>query len=338
MAYIYFNHDMAIVTKTTPQLAKAGKKPSGSTRCQRTGRRAAGAFTLVELLVVIAIIGMLIALLLPAIQAAREAARRSQCLNNLRQLGLGLHNYETARGSFPTGGNSSNGLSWIVYITPHLEQTVLHERFDFRDGDYTAANKNALGLTKLDVLLCPSQPQLRSILSSIDAQIEVVNGEDPFTTHYYGVMGPKGYSAMYGEAYELDGSFYSYGGGHALQGVLGKNRWVKMREIIDGASNTFAVGEVSWDDWPRYRSWVRGSTLSDATTQGTTMGSAKNVIGSINSGPQTGWNDAGFGSEHPAGTHFLLCDGSARFVSEDVQYELYLATASMNGQEAQTVQ
>lgn len=301
------------------------------------GPAAPGGFTLVELLVVIAIIGILVGLLLPAVQAARESARRAQCQNNLKQLGLALHNYESAHGALPPGGTSNNGLSWIVLVLPYFEEGVLHDQFDFSDGTYVESNKNELALNRVNVLLCPSQPIVHSILSTIDSDLEVVDGRDPYTTHYYGVMGPKGYNSIIDAVYEQEGSPYSYGGGHATQGVLGKNRTVKMSMITDGTSNTFAVGEISWNDWPRYRSWMRGSTLSDATTVGTTMGGAKNVFGSINGGLPAGWNDAGFGSEHPSGTHFLMCDGSVRFISEDVDYALFLSTASMNGGEPDIV-
>jgi prepilin-type N-terminal cleavage/methylation domain-containing protein len=96
-------------------------------------------FTLVELLVVIAIIGILVAMLLPAVQAAREAARRSQCTNNLKQLSLAMLTYHQAVGKFPPPGISSNQVSWLVLILPYLEQKPLHDQFDFNQGNVYAA-------------------------------------------------------------------------------------------------------------------------------------------------------------------------------------------------------
>src|SRR5687767_9202589 len=125
------------------------------------------AFTLVELLVVIAIIGVLIALLLPAVQAAREAARRTSCLNNLTQLGLATHNYEFHFETLPPGvtnpdgpiRNESQGIhvSWIVKILPYLEQRILADRFDQAAGAYAEVN-TPVREAQISALLCPSSP------------------------------------------------------------------------------------------------------------------------------------------------------------------------------------
>ena len=312
-------------------------------------------FTLVELLVVIAIIGVLVALLLPAVQAAREAARRSQCQNNLKQIGLGLLNYEAARKTLPPGGMGENGLSWIVLITPYFEQGVLHDGFDYSDsaGGYTGSGKNALAINRLDVLLCPSQSIVRSILSQLNlggSPTELVDGEDPYTTHYIGVMGPKGANdyATEWQLYEFEGSLWGAAGGAATQGVLGKDRSVKMSKITDGTSNTFAVGEISWDEWTRYRSWMRGATLGSGGSVGSFVGSAKNLFTVINEPAEPdgdgnwivagGFNDAGFGSEHPGGTHFTMCDGSVRFMADATELSVLKAFASMNGSEIVSVE
>src|ERR1700704_1333018 len=98
-------------------------------------------FTLVELLVVIAIIGVLVALLLPAVQAAREAARRIKCQNNLKQIGIGLHNYHDTIGCFPPGATKSNTTSWHVHVLPFMEQKNLYDQFDFSAGAYTSNNQ-----------------------------------------------------------------------------------------------------------------------------------------------------------------------------------------------------
>src|SRR5439155_5143354 len=113
-------------------------------------------FTLVELLVVIAIIGVLVALLLPAVQAAREAARRSQCSNNLKQLSLALHNYEGTHNTLPPAGIDSNQMSWTVLLLPFFEQQALYDQFNFNKGSWQAFNRTTLvqGI-RLKAIICP---------------------------------------------------------------------------------------------------------------------------------------------------------------------------------------
>ena len=132
-------------------------------------------FTLVELLVVIAIIGILIALLLPAVQAAREAARRSQCQNNLKQLGLGLHNYHDVKGHFPIGADSVSQLSWRVYLLPYIEQDALFEKFDLGPGNWNGGankegpNKLVHATNRIASFNCPSVPCNRVSKTSANA-------------------------------------------------------------------------------------------------------------------------------------------------------------------------
>ena len=151
-------------------------------RAFRTNRRG---FTLIELLVVIAIIAILVALLLPAVQQAREAARRSTCKNQLKQIGVGLHNYHDVHDTLPPGGmlNAGNGLSWHVMILPFIDYTPLYESVNFSLRDNVAADQAALdavlGTQKIPVYLCPSSNKI------------LQNGSTTlYTTHYYGVMGP----------------------------------------------------------------------------------------------------------------------------------------------------
>src|SRR5579884_2648066 len=132
-----------------------------ASRCPGVVRRRLG-FTLIELLVVIAIIAVLIGLLLPAVQKVRDAAARSQCQNNLRQLGLGLQNYHDVNKFLPLAGIQSNQLSWHVYILPYIEQDNLYKQFSFAAGAFngsggTGPNKNIYAVNnKITTFLCPS--------------------------------------------------------------------------------------------------------------------------------------------------------------------------------------
>ncbi len=303
-------------------------------------QRRAG-FTLVELLVVIAIIGILIALLLPAVQAAREAARRMQCSNNLKQIGLALHNYHTALRSFPPGGLASNEMSFLVFILPYLEQKPLYDQFNFDAGPYvlsgaTTNGRAEHGQNAIAPYLCPSCPDLRSNLSESGNYSERMpdnaNGTDPYTTHYQGVMGPVGTNPFNGTQYRVLNRSHHWGG-QAQQGVLFNNRSVRIRDVTDGTSNTFAVGEISWKGYGKFRSWIRGASSASKEAQG----ACKNAAEPINAGAVYGrFNDAGFGSRHPGGTQFLMVDGSTHFVSETIDYDIYLATASRDGGEPKT--
>src|SRR6187551_794481 len=150
------------------------------------------AFTLVELLVVIAIIGVLVALLLPAVQSAREASRRIKCSNNLKQIGLAMHNYHDTHLAFPAGARVLNNLSWNVFILPHLEQQALYSQCDQGTGAFNGGtnqegpNKNILAVTRLNAYLCPSS--VVNIVATHPSSL-LLDGRRTFAKHYFGVMG-----------------------------------------------------------------------------------------------------------------------------------------------------
>jgi prepilin-type N-terminal cleavage/methylation domain-containing protein len=320
-------------------------------------------FTLIELLVVIAIIGVLVSLLLPAVQQAREAARRAQCRNNLKQIGIALHNYLDSHKVFPQGctpRNSSptathrpgilmglgNGWGWNTYILPYLEAANQYQTFVFEqpfDNTYNLTQEANLPTT---IYLCPSATANFANSDPIFSYDEI-NGVRIPTTHYYGVMGPIELDAanQYGPRYPYRLSQASTNwDGFATGGILSYLSKVRPGDIKDGMSNTLMVGELSWDGNKNgYRNWAMGTRSNFA-------GCAKNVVFEINEVPWTddpaflaGTKYAGFayrilggisyGSNHTGGTHFLLGDGSARFISENINLQLYRGLASMAGGE-----
>ncbi|UUO04931.1 DUF1559 domain-containing protein [Blastopirellula sp. J2-11] len=295
-------------------------------------------FTLVELLVVIAIIGVLIALLLPAVQQAREAARRAQCQNNLKQLGLALHTYHDTHLKFPPGAVDVNWLSWAVLILPQIEQGPLFDQFNFNAGSYTNTNKYIHGLNRMPMYLCPSSNSEHSLDPSY---------LNDYTLHYMGVAGPKGTNPATLATYAVEKETSSRGG-MATQGMLYIDSDTRFRSITDGTSNTFILGESSWNKKNKFRSWIRGGAYTN-TTSGSTyttnphLDSTRNVANAINSeytggtSPE-GWNDVCYGSEHAGGALFLMCDGSGKFVPETIDYGIYLSTASRDGDEVTTAE
>jgi len=310
-------------------------------------------FTLIELLVVIAIIAVLIALLLPAVQQAREAARRTQCKNNMKQLGLALHNYHDTMNCFPPGGfHIGLRASWLVMILPYIDQANLYHSINFNAGssspsanDYPKLQPTAL--TRIPGYLCPSSREERSPAES--ATPPGGTGTQPcYTTHYYGVMGPGlgVTNPATNSLYLVENGTGSSGlGGFGVQGLLGTSLMTgvnssavkRIRDATDGTSNTFIAGELSYDGQKAncYRAWTRGNGGSNA------MGSAKNIVNGINVAGYNGssnFNSVSFGSFHTGGTNFLMADGAVKFVSENIDMGIYCATSSANGGEPKTIE
>ncbi len=295
--------------------------------------RSPSGFTLVELLVVIAIIGVLVALLLPAVQSVRESARRTECVNHLRQLGLALHNHHDQQGALPQAGQPPRrGLSWTAAILPYIEYANLQQQIDYeRDFDYVTNGR--VTLTAIPLLLCPSQENARSVLRSVfNIGADLVDGQEPFTTHFYGILGAEGDHPLTGEPYPVVATGTC--GGFAQNGAMPREKGVAFREITDGLTKTFLLGELSWSEAGIHRSWLRGC---DTGAGCRSCGSSKNVEHAINlfsySTFLQGFNDASFGSEHPGGTHFLFAGGQVSFVSESISLGVYKTAASRDGEE-----
>ena len=299
-------------------------------------QRSRRAFTLVELLVVIAIIAILIALLLPAVQKVREAAMRSQCQNNLKQIGLALHNYHSDHGTFPPGGTTvgGQGLAFHVLILPYVEQDNLYKQFNLNQA-YGGATNKPLGLVRVPIYLCPLPAQgLRS-----EASFEFVNNAPPWASHYIGNMGPNDRPSG-GTRYDVTLT-NSPQGGVARQGVLGYDTKIRVTDIIDGSSNTFLVGEMSTVrpgglSMGR-RAWTRGC-WSGSDLQCTSARNVANAMNTVWYNGSNNFNNVSFGSMHPGGTHWLFGDASVRFMSESTSMAVYLATASRDGGETNALQ
>jgi prepilin-type N-terminal cleavage/methylation domain-containing protein len=320
--------------------------------CKLPTRAARRGFTLVELLVVIAIIGILIALLLPAVQAAREAARRSQCVNNLKQLGVALHNYHGVHQTFSPGGIHENNLSWAVFVLPYIEQEILYNQFDLNRGPYNAGGggrgpmKNEHALRRIATFMCPS-----SLVEKSSSPSETVSGSQygsgpPYTMHYYGVAGPiRGVDLNGDGVFEKAFQWVSSPtfGGASLEGIMigSANTYracSRLGDIRDGTSNTFLLMEQSKDDaglradgFPLtpLRSWVRGvENQNGVDTAALVLTATKNLTQPINVPASGIFNDGAFGSNHSGGCHALTADGAVRFLSQSIDFTTlrYLGT------------
>src|SRR3954453_5891753 len=313
-------------------------------------RRTCG-FTLVELLVVIAIIGVLVALLLPAVQVAREAARRTQCTNHLRQLGLAAHNFHDVNGTFPkqTSPNAQTGVSWLCLVLPYLEQKAIADLVQPGQPSYQAGqNANrVLGRYKVPTFYCPSFIETHSS-STID---DITGFGIAYTTHYVGNMGPVSTSSTGGGYAIIPGGAQ---GALACEGIFPLSPTVvtanpinpeggRLSMVTDGTSNTLMTFEVALKGLEAtpgsvvpgsFRSWVRGVTwLSDST-------GAKNVQNAMNTVRYNGggnYNSISLGSNHPSGCNAGITDGSVRFVNRNIELNnVLLPLASRAGGEAVT--
>jgi prepilin-type N-terminal cleavage/methylation domain-containing protein/prepilin-type processing-associated H-X9-DG protein len=311
--------------------------------------RPRGAFTLIELLVVIAVIGILVAVLLPAVQKVREAANRVSCTNNLKQLGLSLHLCHDARCQLPVGSTFQFATSWLVDLLPYLEQGNLFAKFVFdpNNGGYIAqnpVNRAAFDEVVLPTYYCPSSP-LPKLCAPVPA---VYSGPVRWaTSSYIGISG-----AVYGpDTPTGGGSGRCQTGQYGIaccNGLLLPNSAIGFARVTDGLSNTLLVGEQS--DWvlngtvlEDHRSSSRwgfplGSRL-DGTPATTLNAPNLNWAGGLNDTyqvttvrysvgykvmtPDAGGNmfygtNTALQSAHPGGANGLLGDGSVRFLSSSV--------------------
>lgn len=320
-------------------LRKGCQRQRRNTRDVRRRRLHRG-FTLIELLVVIAIIAVLVALLLPAVQQAREAARRSQCKNNLKQLGLAIHNYHDVNNSLPIGVHSRWGQSWTWAVLPFLEQSSV---FDIMpqpindDGVWTGTDARSLALiqiarTSVPVFLCPTQP-------GGPKEPDNVNGLTGRAMNSY--LANAGGDAR-NDNLGADGMDRSNGLFHAIDMAGGQGRTFQLRDVTDGLSNTVLAGETEYIKITSSDCGVCDRFLFYHINADSGAGSDfSEVLGSTyypinNSAAASGSNarENGFGSFHTGGAQILFGDGQVKFVSEDVDLiGIWRALGSRSGEE-----
>jgi prepilin-type N-terminal cleavage/methylation domain-containing protein len=312
-------------------------------------RKSSLGFTLVELLVVIAIIGILVALLLPAVQAAREAARRMQCGNNLHQIGIGLHNYHDVYKTFPDGwlyiaGSGADvqpnveTWGWSALILPYIEQGPLHQQLGVTSrtlyqGLASGAPFSPLMRTRLNVYMCPSDTGYNpGGLVHNNRNFSAGKGATlgGFTTTATALVGVSNYPGNAGHR--------SVANNAPNTGVLYGEKGIRIADIIDGTSNTIAAGERETREC-RSCTWIGVRNPNGGAGAGVWMVAA-NAGPKINQGIAViAWNfqsvigtpdgcGAGFSSLHPGGVQVVLCDGSARFLSETINHNWVQTTAN----------
>lgn len=295
--------------------------------------RTRAAFTLVELLATIAIVGLLIALLLPAVQSARESSRRSHCQNNLRQLGLGLLAYEQSDGAFPpaadaklpgdcggtAGQQACRGTAWHFLIMPFIDLKAMKDLYDSTAGWGSTWNNPAANQA-IPVLQCPTESRSGAGLTT--------------RLSYAGVMGGRSGAIAGGS----NGNVY-------IDGIFMINRWLKAAKVRDGLSNTFAIGEnndtrstlLPWSNRLISSRWNENPANPQIILGDAQVGSRiRSTQYAVNMDPTLfKQNEDPFGSQHPGGASFVFADGHTAFIADTIDtVNVYRPLSTFNGRES----
>jgi prepilin-type N-terminal cleavage/methylation domain-containing protein len=271
------------------------------------------AFSLIELLVVLAVIAILVALLVPAVFRATEAARRTQCRNNLHNIGLALHNYHGVHQCFPPGWLASRVgdyvypgySSWLMAILPAIEQGPIFNSINMVEPAWAPENATVVR-QRLELYLCPSDPtntgQFRMNWLGTDLTLAYSN-----------------YVGNLGRDFILD--YYDYGTSLQPDGVLYRRSNTRMRDLSDGSSMTLLAGERVNNDPLCRPMWAFGATSVVTADSSHGISEGEHLYF---------W---GFSSRHAMGAHFVMCDGSAGFINRRIDLNVFMNLSTRNGGE-----
>lgn len=335
--------------KSLAELAREDQLSLDCPLCQPSARRYSSGFTLIELLVVIAIIAVLIALLLPAVQQAREAARRSQCKNNLKQIGLALHNYHETYGVFPIGGTDEASTSaWnrppdinaLARMLPFLDQAPLYNQMDVsgtlptssyvsgyhRRVPYQLLNGIPIRSIELNIFKCPSDPNNGLLSGWAQSNYGISAGSQHFSSSGSSACQPFNIYAQKGGTGVNNGNWGDTYDKLKLSGA--GNRYgvaLRFQDFTDGSSNTVHYGETMSGCTHDYRtSWVNSHVVFTTVTPLNDFTTCER-IGKTPNNPtckaENNYNySKGYRSHHVGGVHFLMSDGAVRFLSQNLDH------------------
>lgn len=317
-------------------------------------RRCKAGFTMVELLVVIAIIGSLVALLLPAVQAAREAARRVQCMSNLKQIGLALHNYHDCFNSLPPGNvtvaagichgdelvgkdyPSTDGPNWMLSILACLEQRPLYSQYQFNEFNESFQNIPVVQ-SYVDVYVCPSDALPSQLLIPSDGPAAVPALDAPYMPgSYRGMSGTSDGFNFLDSSQCLQYQWHWRGPLHTV-GVFGYGP-EPFKNIKDGLSNTLMVGEsATTSDTTFHTFWAYSYayfSLSAATQQSRIfLGDYDQCVAAGGTGGSYPCR-RGWGGAHTGGINFAACDGSVHFINSEIDPGVFANLSTIDGGES----